>query len=297
MIIPCATLLVALLICSWPWSNGVGQSEEGRLGYSYNESQSVGQSPSKTTELVNDESEGRAKIESLPIQTIPARLRARAALYEPLMHRAADKYGVDARILWIIAYLETRFQPDLISPVGASGLMQFMPATATAYGLKNPYNPAESIDAAARYVRDLQARFGDRFDLILASYNAGEGTVDAYLRGYALRLPTGRIINPRGQELGGIPPYIETRNYVARGLELARLLGASNFSLTNLVENSPVLTRSSLNRQATLPIVPKSQLKASTYATSNTAKIPTRPLSEVTDQKRRSLRPSDTLIR
>lgn len=294
ILIACATMFVALLICSWPWSNGVGRSEEERTNLSYNESQTVVRSPPQLAEQANSESDSSTKPEPSPIQKIPSTLRERAALYEPLFLSAAERYGIDARLLWVIAYLETRFQPNLVSPVGARGLMQFMPATADSYSLKNPDNPAESIDAAARYVRDLQAHFGNRFDLILASYNAGEGAVDAYLKGYALRLPTGRVINPRGLKLGGIPPFAETRNYVTQGLALARTLGASNFNPTNLVANSPTSTKSVHNSQVTISVAPRSLLKASTYAaTPNIVPSTARRMLEVvTDAKHLSSRAS-----
>ena len=167
--------------------------------------------------------------------------RSRAERYEPLFNSAALRHGVDARWLWIIAYLETRFRPESVSPKGARGMMQFIDATAARYDLVDPHDAATSVDAAARYVRDLQTRFGNRLDLILASYNAGEGAVDAYLKGYALRLPNGRVINPQGLKLGGIPPYAETRNYVANGLNLARLLSVPD--LTVLTTNSPAVRR------------------------------------------------------
>lgn len=287
ILIACATMLVALLICSWPWSNGVGRGEEERTNHGYDENQTVAQSQPQIAEQANSESDSSAKPEPSSIQKIPATLRERAALYEPLFRSAAERYSIDARLLWVIAFLETRFQPDLVSPVGARGLMQFMPATAASYGLKNPDNPAESIDAAARYVRDLQAHFGNRFDLILASYNAGEGAVDAYLKGYALRLPNGRVINPNGLKLGGIPPFAETRNYVAQGLALARMLGTSNFNPTNLVANSPTSIKSVHNSQVTVSTAPKSLLKASTYAaTPNMVPSPTKSISEVTTDAR-----------
>jgi hypothetical protein len=66
-------------------------------------------------------------------------------------------------------------------------------------------------------VRDLQTRFGPRIDLILAAYNAGEGSVEAFRDGRTLVLPNNKIINPQAQRTGGIPPYTETRQYVARG--------------------------------------------------------------------------------
>lgn len=143
------------------------------------------------------------------------RLRERAALVEPLIAAAAIKYGVDPYAIWVIAYKETRFRWWLRSPVGAEGLMQFMPATAADYGLKNSYNVPDSIDAAARYVRKAMNQFGGRLDLVWASYNAGFGAVEAYQTGRTLRPKGGKVINPRGLKTGGIPPYSETRDYVA----------------------------------------------------------------------------------
>jgi hypothetical protein len=298
ILIACASTFIALLICSWPWSNGVGRSEEKRTNHNYDVSQVAAQSPSQAVVPTNDEMDSSAKPESSSIQKIPTSPRERAALYEPLFRSAAVRYGIDARLLWVIAFLETRFQPDLVSPVGARGLMQFMPTTAASYGLKNPDNPAESIDAAARYVRDLQARFGNRFDLILASYNAGEGAVDAYLKGYALRLPNGRVINPSRLKLGGIPPFTETRNYVAQGLAIARMLGAGNFNSANLVGNSPTSTNVALNSQAMLPVTRKSQLKTSVYvAGPKNSTVPAKPLLEITDTDHRSFRASDAPAR
>lgn len=170
-------------------------------------------------------------------------LRARAAQYEPHIRAAAVRYGVDPRVLWAIAFLESRFQPNQVSPKGARGLMQFMPATAATYNLTNPFDPASAIDAAARYVRDLSRRFNNRLDLVLAGYNAGEGTVEAYMRGVSLRLPDGRVINPRGARTGGVPPYTETRNYVAHGIAVARgITSAGVFTQADMLAGAAVLT-------------------------------------------------------
>lgn len=166
------------------------------------------------------------KIASTTAARVSPEVRARAAKYELLFRSAALRHGVDPRWLWIVAYLETGFRPELVSPKGARGMMQFMDATARRYNLSNPHDPQASVDAAARYLRDLSKRFGNRLDLVLAGYNAGEGAVDAYLSGRPLRLPGGRVVNPNGLKLGGIPPYAETRNYVERGVTLARLLSA-----------------------------------------------------------------------
>ena len=148
---------------------------------------------------------------------LDAETRTRAARYEPIIASAARRHGVDPRVLWTIAYLETRFRPHLVSPARAAGLMQFIPSTARRFGLANPFDPEASIDAAARYVRFLSRQFGGRLDLVLAGYNAGEGAVAAFRDGRTLKLPNGRVINPRAIRTGGVPPYRETRGYVASG--------------------------------------------------------------------------------
>src|SRR5687767_2372905 len=75
----------------------------------------------------------------------------RAKVYEPLIASTAQRYNVDPRLLWTIAYLESRFRKDVVSYKDgkpcAYGMMQFTVATARRYGLTNPYNPKESIDA------------------------------------------------------------------------------------------------------------------------------------------------------
>jgi Transglycosylase SLT domain len=152
----------------------------------------------------------------------------RAKAYEPLIVEAAVKHRVDPRLIWTVAYLETRFQPQQVSPKGARGLMQFMPATARRYKLQNPFDPAQAIDAAARYLRDLQSIFGDRLNLILAAYNAGEGTVEAFRTGRRLPLSNGRMINPRAIK-SAIPPYKETVNYVTSGAQLFKTLTEAGY--------------------------------------------------------------------
>jgi len=159
---------------------------------------------------------------------------SRARLFEPAINRIAKSEGVDPLILWTIAYNETRFRPWLTSPKNAQGLMQFMPATASRFGLTNPYEPVESITAAARYVKYLGRVFDWRLESILAAYNAGEGTVYAYLQGRELRV-NGKSINPGRRKTDfGIPPYTETIAYVAQGVRIYRSLQAeSRFKITN----------------------------------------------------------------
>lgn len=168
-------------------------------------------------------------------------VRVRARLYEPFILSAARRYNIDPHLLWTIAYLESRFSKDAISYKDgkpcAYGMMQFTVPTALRYGLIDPHDPRQAIDAAARYVRDLQRRFGPRGDLILAAYNAGEGTVEAFRGGKTLVLPNNKVINPRRLRTDGIPPYEETRNYVARGQTIYHNI-TRTFPGSNLIDNS-----------------------------------------------------------
>lgn len=149
---------------------------------------------------------------------------SRAVLFEQTIADAARKEDVDPRILWTIAYNETRFRPWLTSPKNAQGLMQFIPATASRFGLTDPYEPNASIYAAARYVTFLEKLFNGRLESVLAAYNAGEGTVLAYLHGRTIRTK-GRLINPSGRRTpDGVPPYRETINYVSQGVKVHRWL-------------------------------------------------------------------------
>ena len=144
----------------------------------------------------------------------------RALAYHPAIRAAAARYAVDPHLLWTIAYLETRFRPRLVSHKGARGLMQFIPATGRRYGLltQGDFNdPSRSIDAAARYVRDLNALFDGRIDLVLAAYNAGENAVI---------------------KLGNkVPPFRETRGYVARGVSLFKRIAQANILFVERRQN------------------------------------------------------------
>ena len=184
-----------------------------------------------------------------------ARMRQRALVYEPFIAAAAREYGVDPRVLWTIAYLETRFRADQISPKGARGLMQFMPLTAKRFKLTNPSDPLQSIDAAARYVFELTKRFNGRLDLVLAGYNSGETAVDCFLNGRTVRTRSGKLINPRGIRTGGVPPYSETQRYVRRGVVVfARVTSAAVFSpelvaVTRMLQSPAMEERAAVDRE------------------------------------------------
>jgi soluble lytic murein transglycosylase-like protein len=165
-------------------------------------------------------------------------LHERAIRLEPFIISAAKRYGVDAHILRAICFVESRYRISAVSPKGARGPMQFMPDTAARYGLRDPHDPEQAIDAAARYFRDLLRKFDGRVDLAVAAYNAGEGAVSSFMTGKPLKLRDGRIVNARGVVTGGIPPYLETQRYVRSVLALL------NYTLPRPVANSNLRLRS-----------------------------------------------------
>ena len=120
-----------------------------------------------------------------------------AEFHEPIV-RSAQRWNVGAALLSAQLYAESGFNTFARSPAGAEGIAQFMPDTAAALGLEDPFDAAAAIDAQAHLMRDLLRRFGS-VPLALAAYNAGAGAVERY---------------------GGIPPFAETRAYVARILGL-----------------------------------------------------------------------------
>ena len=149
-----------------------------------------------------------------------ASLNERALQLEPYIVDAAQRYGVDPRLLRVLCFMESRFRVEAVSPKGARGPMQLMPDTALRYGVLNPHDPRQAVEGAARYLTDLLIRFGGRVDLAMAAYNSGEGTVASFLTGRALLLPSGKLINPHRLITDGIPPYRETKEYVRQGINL-----------------------------------------------------------------------------
>jgi soluble lytic murein transglycosylase-like protein len=101
-----------------------------------------------------------------------------------------------------------------VSPKGARGPMQLMPATAARFGVRNPHDIPQSVRGGVEYFVWLLDKFDGNVSLALAGYNAGEGAVEPYSKGICVVLPNGRVINPRRLRTGGIPPYPETRSYV-----------------------------------------------------------------------------------
>lgn len=124
----------------------------------------------------------------------PATGGADYATWAQLAREAQDIFGVDAALVLAVIRAESSFNHAAVSPAGAQGAMQVMPATQIALGLVDPFDPRANVYAGTQYLRELLQRFGSP-ELALAAYNAGPGAVGKY---------------------GGIPPFAETREFVRR---------------------------------------------------------------------------------
>lgn len=133
-----------------------------------------------------------------------AKLLAKSGQYDSIIEKAATSASVEANLLRAVIVVESGFNSHAVSKRGAMGLMQLMPATATRFGVSNPYDPLENVHAGARYLRFLIDRFGQDVKLALAAYNAGEDAVD--------------------RSGGKIPPFTETMAYVPRVMKIYRML-------------------------------------------------------------------------
>lgn len=115
--------------------------------------------------------------------------------YDDLIKEATEKYNLDPHIIRAVMQTESAFNALAVSPVGAAGLMQLMPALAAELGVTDRMDPRQNIMGGARYLRQLLDAHHGNVKLALASYNAGPGNVAKY---------------------GAIPPFKETRNYVKK---------------------------------------------------------------------------------
>jgi soluble lytic murein transglycosylase-like protein len=131
-------------------------------------------------------------------------LLAKAGQYDSIIEKAAVSASVEPNLLRAVIVVESGFNSRAVSKRGAVGLMQLMPATATRFGVSNPYDPRENVHAGARYLKFLINRFGQDVRLALAAYNAGEEAV--------------------ARNGGQIPPFTETMAYVPRVLKIYRML-------------------------------------------------------------------------
>jgi soluble lytic murein transglycosylase-like protein len=127
-----------------------------------------------------------------------SRMRTESRAFDPIIANVSRRYGVEQALVKAVIRAESGFQPNAVSPKGARGLMQLMPATAQMHGVRNIHEPFENIDGGVQHLRMLLDRYRNNVVLALAAYNAGEAWVDQY---------------------NGIPPFEETRNYVHRVLQ------------------------------------------------------------------------------
>jgi soluble lytic murein transglycosylase-like protein len=121
----------------------------------------------------------------------------------PLLDAAARREGLEPRLMTAIIQQESAFRPCAVSKKGAQGLMQLMPATVEQFGVKDPFDMKQNLDAGAKFLKELLARFGGNLALALGAYNAGPTAVEA---------------------AGGVPAIPETSNYVAEILNRLKAL-------------------------------------------------------------------------
>jgi soluble lytic murein transglycosylase-like protein len=124
------------------------------------------------------------------------------AAFAPMIEAAAGKTGLSGDLISAVIAAESAYQPGAVSPAGAQGLMQLMPATARSLGVQNSFDPLQNVLGGSRYLQQQLERFGS-VEKALAAYNAGPGAVERY---------------------GGIPPFPETQNYVSRVMQLLQRL-------------------------------------------------------------------------
>jgi len=127
-----------------------------------------------------------------------------AAELDEMVNRIAGEQGVESPLVHSVIRAESNYNPNAVSPKGAQGIMQLIPATAKRFGVSNAFDPEENIQGGVRYLRFLLDYYRGDYVRAIAAYNAGEAAVDKY---------------------HGVPPFAETRDYVdrvARNLEAAR---------------------------------------------------------------------------
>ncbi len=144
-----------------------------------------------------------ARIGSIEVEEVPAAPSTttnvpaveQPATVDDFIKAASEKHRIDRALIESVIHAESRFNPNAVSPKGAQGLMQLMPATATELGVNNAFDPRSNVEAGTRYLQQLLIQYNGDLAKALAAYNAGPHRVQQY---------------------NGIPPYRETQNYVSK---------------------------------------------------------------------------------
>lgn len=123
---------------------------------------------------------------------------ARRQAYDPMIKATASRHKVEMALVKAVIRAESDFVSHAVSPKGALGLMQLMPATARRHNVSRVFEPQQNVEGGVRHLRYLLDRYSGNLKLAVAAYNAGEGAVDKY---------------------GGVPPYRETQDYVQRVMQ------------------------------------------------------------------------------
>lgn len=164
------------------------------------------------------------------------------AAVDALIAQSGARNSVDPALLYAVMHQESSFKLRALSHKGACGLMQLMPGTASRFGVRNIFDPAQNIEGGARYMRFLLNTFDDDVALALAGYNAGEGAVLRYGR--------------------RVPPYRETQEYVRR---ITRRYSLMRDPQTTW--NAPNVTSTQIAAiQAAEPVIPETVYERSVFA-------------------------------
>jgi len=171
----------------------------------------------------------------------PEQAQARSGDLRELVHRLSTDEGIDPKLVDSVVRVESGYNPSAVSHKGALGLMQLMPDTARRLDVDDPLDPEQNVRGGVRELDRLIERFSGNLQLALAAYNAGEGAVERHR---------------------GIPPFQETRDYVARVMSLYtgesfRLSDGRLISPVRILrdaEGRPVITNTSGAEARSLPI-------------------------------------------
>jgi len=155
-----------------------------------------------SAEIVMQERDGVLYVSNVEAPRSAANSKASSAVaYGELIRAAAARYGLAPELVESVIRVESNFEPRAVSPKGARGLMQLMPATAAQLGVRNVFDVRENIEGGVRHLRYLVDLYRGNLAFALAAYNAGVAAVERH---------------------GGVPPFAETQAYVARILRLVK---------------------------------------------------------------------------